>query len=108
MQTPEPTPHNDLYTVGQLRKALEDLDDDQSLVYQTIAADGSAWLMHAQLAKVPGSNNMVVLQLKHPDIKTLPDTSPGEAIGRTIEGIAIDEEQIVIRFAPKDETIPRD
>jgi len=58
--------------IKKLRESIKDFDDDQPIIFQVVGAESGAWNMYpASINKMPGNNNMVLLTLRHPDLKNL-------------------------------------
>lgn len=66
-------------TVGELKKALENVPDDRVLKAQVAALDGGAWMLNVEFsALVPAGPSepggfMSLLKLTHPDLETMPE-----------------------------------
>lgn len=61
-----------IYNIGQLRKAIEGLDDEMPVLSQVIGEEDGAWNMFLE-GGVPDRMNSFVFQMSHPDLKRLPD-----------------------------------
>ena len=59
--------------VGQLRKTLEGVPDDTLIACQVVAQDGRAWNMAASFCPRVPHGTIACLQLRHPELKTLPE-----------------------------------
>jgi hypothetical protein len=61
-------------TVGDLRRAIDGLPDDRPILCQVIATNNDAWNMFCEFTALPESLKWAsVLQLKHRELKRLPD-----------------------------------
>ncbi len=56
------------HTVGQLKEALKDVPDDTGVMCQTVAVNGDAWNMFAQIVPLNDKVKSTILQLYHPDM----------------------------------------
>lgn len=56
-------------TVGELRKALDGVNDDKVLMCQVAAEDGTAWNLRGSF--FTQENMVAVLTFRHPELKTL-------------------------------------
>lgn len=61
-----------IFTVGDIRKAIEGRADDELVHNQIVAADGTVWFMACVIAPVFQQHRGLVIDLRHPDLKTLP------------------------------------
>jgi len=71
-------PITSVCTVGQLRKLLADLPDDEAIYWQVAAEDGSAWSMGADWGTAP-NGTIFCCVLRHPTLKTLKFAEVGPA-----------------------------
>lgn len=63
-------------TVGDLRKAIEQLPDDRPILAQVVATNGQAWNMEALFTAQPHYLKWAsILTLKHDDLARLPPES---------------------------------
>lgn len=70
-------------TVGDLRRLMADLPDNFPIAFQVVAKNGQAWNMNADFIARPKYLTWAALmQLKHDELKRLPD---GAFTGREIE-----------------------
>jgi len=58
--------------VGDIRKAIQGLPDDRIVAAQVVAADGTAWSMRAVFVPCVPNGDIALIDLRHPDLKTLP------------------------------------
>ena len=58
--------------IKDLKKALEQFDDESEVLCQVVAENGTAWNMFFELSKARGDNNLVALSVTHPFLKQLP------------------------------------
>ncbi len=63
-------------TVGQLREAIAKQPDDQRLVAQVVAEDGTAWIMALEFNGGIPWTPLAQIKLSHPSLRTLPVLSP--------------------------------
>lgn len=64
----------EITTAGKLRAALAAVPDETEIYAQVCGNDGSAWNLCATIGDVLGGNpRKLVLSLRHPSLKTLPD-----------------------------------
>ena len=61
-----------IFTVGDIRKAIEGRADDELVHSQIVAADGMVWTMACVIAPVFQQPSGLVIDLRHPELKTLP------------------------------------
>lgn len=61
-----------IQTVGDLRRAIDGRAADELVLAQVVAADGTAWNMAAVIAPIHGIDRGVVIDMRHPELKTLP------------------------------------
>lgn len=61
----------DIRTVGQLRKALEALPDDATLVAHVMAEDRQTWQMTLNAGPSKTLAEAGVIRLTHPDLTTI-------------------------------------
>ena len=58
-------------TVGDLRKKIGTLLNDDRIFFQVVAKDGTAWYMSADAGTTP-KGKMFCITLRHPDLKVMP------------------------------------
>lgn len=61
-----------IFTVADIRKAIADRTDDELVHAQIVAADGTTWNMAVVIASVCGSPRGIVIDMRHPQLRTLP------------------------------------
>lgn len=61
-----------IYTVGDIRRAIEGRADDELVMSQVVATDGTAWNMAVVIAPIFGQPRGLVIDLRHPQLFTLP------------------------------------
>ena len=83
-----------IFTVADIRKAIEGHSDDEVVHNQVVATDGSTWTMACVIAPVFNSPRDLVIDMRHPQLETLPTPSltPKEErldiLRKTLESIA--------------------
>ena len=88
-----------IYTIADIRKAIEGRADDDVVHNQVVAADGTTWLMACVISPVFNFPKSLVIDMRHPKLKTLPTPSltPKEEqlaiLQKTMEAIANGEEK---------------
>lgn len=60
------------HTVGTLKKALEGLPDDRSIVCQVVAKDGKVWNMWGEFCPQVPQGTIACLTFRHDEFETLP------------------------------------
>jgi hypothetical protein len=60
---------NDFHNVGQLRKLLDGLPDEQGIFGQTVSTNGDAWQMWLTFIPKLVGNDFSLLQMHHPELK---------------------------------------
>ena len=63
----------EFHTVGQLKKALDNLPDDRFIVCQVVSNDGKAWNLWGEFCPQIPNGNMACLTFRHDQLTTLPD-----------------------------------
>ena len=63
-----------IYTVADIRRAIDGRADDEIIVHQVVAEDGKAWNMEGVIAPFLQMKRGLVICFKHPQLKTLPET----------------------------------
>lgn len=61
-----------IFTVGDIRKAIEGRTDDEMVHSQIVATDGTAWMMPCVIVPVFKCPRGLVIDMRHPELKTLP------------------------------------
>jgi hypothetical protein len=59
-------------TVGELRKALEGVDDNRLIICQVVAKDGKVWNMWGEFCPQIPQGTIACMQFKHDELETLP------------------------------------
>ena len=65
--------HDEWLTVGQIRAVIEGRADDEQVMGQVVAGDGTAWQMRATIAPAFGCDRGVIVCLTHPDLESMVD-----------------------------------
>lgn len=63
-----------ILTVGDIKSAIEGKPDSTPVISQIVAADGSFWCMACVITPVFNNPDQLVIDLRHPQLKTLPDS----------------------------------
>jgi len=72
--------------VADLKNALAEVPDTNGVLAQVVAADGTAWMMEPNIGGLAGADNkagVVVITLRHPELKTMPKRVEGAMVRRT-------------------------
>lgn len=60
-----------IFTVADIRKAIEGRSDDEVVHNQVVAVDGTTWTMACVIAPVFNFPRGLVIDMSHPQLKTL-------------------------------------
>lgn len=62
----------EISNVGQLRKAIEGLPDDRSILFQVVSTNGQAWTLMCEFTAYPKYLKWAsVMTMKHPQLTSL-------------------------------------
>lgn len=67
-------------TVGELKKALENVPDDRFLACQVVAVDGTAWNMWGNFCPQVPNGTIACLTFEHTELETMPEFKIAEKV----------------------------